>query len=87
MLSEEAIQKIKVALAEVEWTSPLDYAAAFDKAIEALEMRIKKKPEMVLGFGNKFYYCPKCKMQLSKNIRPKTLYCIHCGQALDLTKE
>jgi hypothetical protein len=37
MTSEEAIEIIKVARAEVEWECPIEYAAAFDKAIEALE--------------------------------------------------
>ena len=37
MTREEAIEIIKIARAEVEWEYPMDYAAAFDKAIEALE--------------------------------------------------
>lgn len=36
MTNKEAIDIIKVARAEVEWEYPMDYAAAFDKAIEAL---------------------------------------------------
>lgn len=41
MTSEEAIEAIKTAIAEVEWEYPLDYAAAFDMAIEALEKQPK----------------------------------------------
>jgi len=37
MTDKEAIEIIKVAKAEVEWEYPMDYAAAFDKAIEAFE--------------------------------------------------
>ena len=37
MTNKEAIDIIKVARAEVEWEYPMDYAAAFDKAIKALE--------------------------------------------------
>lgn len=37
MTREEAIKVLKVAVAEVEWEYPMDYAAAFDLAIEALE--------------------------------------------------
>lgn len=41
MTNKEAIETIKIALAEVEWEYPMDYpmyyAAAFDMAIEALE--------------------------------------------------
>jgi hypothetical protein len=38
MTNKEAIDTIKHAIAEVEWTYPMDYAAAFDKAVEALEL-------------------------------------------------
>ena len=37
MTNKEAIETIKIALAEVEWEYPMDYAAAFEMAIEALE--------------------------------------------------
>ena len=37
MTNKEAIEIIKVARAEVEWEYPMDYAAAFDRAIEVLE--------------------------------------------------
>lgn len=38
MTNEEAIKIIEIARAEIEWEYPMDYAAAFDKAIEALNM-------------------------------------------------
>lgn len=37
MKPQEAIRIMKIALAEVEWEYPMDYAAAFEMAIEALE--------------------------------------------------
>ena len=37
MTNKEAIDTIKIAIAEVEWNYPMDYAAAFETAIEALE--------------------------------------------------
>ena len=37
MTNKEAIETIKIALAEVEWEYPMDYAVAFETAIEALE--------------------------------------------------
>ena len=37
MTREEAIEVIRMALAQVEWDYPMDYAAAFDMAIKALE--------------------------------------------------
>ena len=36
MTNKEAIETIKIALAEVEWEYPMDYAVAFEMAIEAL---------------------------------------------------
>jgi len=37
MTNQEAIEIIKTAIAQVEWDYPMDYAAAFDMAIKALE--------------------------------------------------
>lgn len=37
MTNQEAIDTIKVALGQVEWDYPMDYAAAFDMAIKALK--------------------------------------------------
>ena len=44
MTPEEAIGIVKCAIGEIEWTYPLDYAEAFEVAIEALEKQIPKKP-------------------------------------------
>lgn len=38
MSNKDAAEIIKIAIAEVEWEYPMDYAAAFDRAIEALEV-------------------------------------------------
>ena len=38
MTAQEAIKIIEVAIAEVEWDYPMDYAIAFEKAIEALKV-------------------------------------------------
>lgn len=42
MTAKEAIEIIKVAIAEVEWNYPLNYAVAFEKAIECLEKEKQK---------------------------------------------
>lgn len=44
MTNQEAIETIKIAIAEVEWNYPMDYSIAFDMAITALEKQIPKKP-------------------------------------------
>ena len=36
MTIEEAIKTIELAIAEVEWVYPIDYAAAFDVAVSTL---------------------------------------------------
>ena len=43
MTNQEAIETIKVAISEVEWNYPMEYAVAFEKAIKALEKQIPKK--------------------------------------------
>jgi hypothetical protein len=42
MTKEEAIATIRTAIAQIEWEYPMDYAVAFDMAIEALS-----QPEIV----------------------------------------
>ena len=42
MTIEEAIKTIELAIAEVEWVYPIDYAAAFDVAISALRAKEEK---------------------------------------------
>lgn len=59
MTREEAIEIIKIARAEVEWEYPMDYAAAFDKAIEALEQEPKWIPvsEGLPEYGTEVLTC------------------------------
>ena len=42
MKPEEAIEIIKIAIAEVEWNYPMDYTVAFEEAIKALEKQIPR---------------------------------------------
>lgn len=53
MTLEEAIGIVKCAIGEVEWNYPLDYAEAFEVAIEALEKQIPKKPYFGEALGYK----------------------------------
>ena len=41
MTNKNVIETIKTAIAEVEWNYPMDYAVAFEKAIDALENQNK----------------------------------------------
>lgn len=96
MTYEEAIKTIKLAVAEVEWNYPMDYAVAFEMAISALEKYIPKKPTRVnknsVFDGNWKMICPCCGATLVERITTEdTSYPIQynmtkhcgCGQALD----
>jgi hypothetical protein len=81
MTPQEAIETIKIAQAEVEWEYPIDYAAAFDEAVKALEMQIPKK---ILKHGNE-YLCPVCGADINCDayIFYHAKFCEECGQKLD----
>ena len=90
MTPQEAIETIKIAIAEVEWDYPMDYTIAFEEAITALEKQIPKKPK---EYEDKYYACPNCgNVTMMKWERyPDRLmdksnglpYCLGCGQRLD----
>ncbi len=90
MTPQEAIETIKIAIAEVEWDYPMDYTVAFEEAITALEKQIPKKPK---EYEDKYYACPNCgNVTMMKWERyPDRLmdksnglpYCLGCGQRLD----
>ena len=91
MTAKEAIKTIQVAVAEVEWNYPMEYAIAFDTAIEALEKQVPKKitHEATL---QRCATCPTCKNVLDEfielipgqpKIRVTFTHCHFCGQALD----
>ena len=92
MTNKEAIETIKIAMAEVEWDYPMDYTVAFEMAIDALEKQIQKKvvEENLEKFKDgvwipkKEYFCPTCKSNLGikEKWRDITDYCPWCGQAL-----
>lgn len=83
MTNQEAIDTIKVALGQVEWDYPMDYAAAFDRSVEALE---KQQPFEPVEIIDDFYpigdplrtvgwKCGKC----GERIAWDDNYCPNCG--------
>ena len=78
MKPEEAIETIKVAIAEVEWNYPIDYAVAFEEAVNVLEKQIPKKPSQDSIGLYYFPTCPNC----HKELESYDHHC-ECGQALD----
>lgn len=82
MTLNEAIETIKIAIADVEWNYPLDYSIAFETAIEALKKQIPRKPilDVIYPSGIEWYLCPTCN---HNNIEKSDSYCHVCGQALD----
>lgn len=89
MTPQEAIEIIKIAKAEVEWEHPIDYAAAFDMAIEALE---RQKPKKIAEFHSGNYcICPNCQRLILRHREThgniNISFCEWCGQALEWNKE
>ena len=96
MTNEEAIKTIEIAIAEVEWNYPMDYAVAFEMAISALEKQMPKKPKRInknsVFDGNWKMICPCCGTTLLERITTEdksspvsyntTEHCM-CGQVLD----
>ena len=78
MKPEEAIEIIKIAIAEVEWDYPIDYAVAFEEAVNVLEKQIPKKPSQDSIGLYYFPTCPNC----HKELESYDHHC-ECGQALD----
>lgn len=96
MTNEEAIKTIKLAVAEVEWNYPMDYAVAFEMAISALEKQMPKKPKRInknsVFDGNWKMICPRCGAKLIERITTETeSYPVEynttkhcwCGQVID----
>lgn len=71
MKNEEAIVAIDSAKAEVEWAYPMEYAVAFDMAIEAL-----KKESMCNEILNDVVHCKNCKYSYGT---PSRMYCGRYG--------
>ena len=84
MTTKEAIETIKIAISEVEWDYPMNYAVAFEKAIEALEKQIPKKP-IEDGYYDEPSVCPNCGGSVINEADNDYNFgcCYHCGQALD----
>lgn len=88
MTAEETISILKIAIAEVEWNYPMDYAVAIETAIQALEKQIPKKVlNLMLNDGDGHLIkafkgiCPYCQCIVTNE------YCSRCGQALDWSDE
>ena len=82
MTNEEAIKTIEVAIAEVEWNYPMDYAIAFETAISALEKQIPKKPLHWDDCEQFYIECPCCGKRYDSRLGYKG--CLYCLQAIRL---
>lgn len=84
MTPEKAIKTIQIAVAEVEWNYSMEYAIAFETAINALEKQVAKKPKPTEEQNIRYvmkYTCPSCgKHFIGTGVSD---YCYCCGQALD----
>lgn len=82
MTNEEAIKTIELAIAEVEWNYPMDYAIAFETAISALEKQIPKKPLHWDDCEQFYIECPCCGKRYDSISGYKG--CPYCLQAIRL---
>lgn len=82
MTIEEVIKTIEVAIAEVEWNYPMDYAVAFETAISALEKQIPKKPLHWDDCEQFYIECPCCGKRYDSRLGYKG--CPYCLQAIRL---
>ena len=80
MKPEEAIEIIKIAIAEVEWNYPMNYEVAFEEAVNVLEKQIPKKP--IDNIEREWFECPTCGRIIVTYHAGKRHHC-ECGQALD----
>lgn len=93
MTPQEAIKIIETAIAEVEWEYPMDYAVAFETAVNALNKQIPKKPTDICTPVVTWGLCPVCKGELNKlggranRVFKGNAYCMDCRQALDWSDE
>lgn len=78
MTNEEAIKTIELAIAEVEWNYPMDYAIAFETAISTLEKQIPKKPLHWDDCEEFYIECPCCGKRYDSRLGYKGCpYCLH----------
>ena len=61
MTRKEAIETIEMAISQIEWDYPIDYVAAFDKAVEILN-----QPEIVRCKDCKHCEYPKSEREWCK---------------------
>ena len=78
MTNKEAIEVIKLAIAEVEWEYSMEYAVAFEKAIEALEKQSPQKIKII----KEEPCCPVCNRPVLE-FHTYPTGCPHCLQKLD----
>ena len=74
MTNREAIEVIKLAQAQVEWEYPMDYAAAFDMAISALqEQELKQEVKNSNDLISRQALCKYALNQKDKSVTPNDI--------------
>lgn len=85
MNEQEAISIIKTAIAQVEWEYPMDYAAAFDVAIKALEKTKDPDRAKVVRCRDCVYWEPNNAEGGDASGRCRNSYRTCDGQQTDMT--
>lgn len=89
---KEVIKTLELAKAEVEWNYPMDYAAAIDEAIKAIDKQIPKEPKII----DRWRMCPRCYEEYGfdydiligmRGLKTGECRCLNCGQVIELEVE
>ena len=84
MTNEEALNWFKDDLKNGKCSDECPQCNAMEKAIEAVEKQIPKKPRASSQSG--FFWCPSCERAIKRIIEDSKInisYCPFCGRALD----
>lgn len=54
---DEAIKIVRIAIAEVEWNYPLDYAIAFETIIDGIEKLQRQNEILTANLNEEFEKC------------------------------
>ena len=84
MTIQEAIKTLKLMQRQIEWDYPMEYAVAFDMAIDALSKQIPRKPKykaedrFIKNHFVEYSYCPTCENEVVAG----DMFCVMCGQRI-----
>ena len=93
MTTQEAIKRLEVLAASIEWEEPLDYQIALDMAIHALQLIGGDIGAAWHEIADDIYKCTSCRFEICATgcIDPDEYiniykYCPQCGRKMEVRK-